>query len=188
MTTADPPDSPQLGCSKLGRELYRDRISYSLGEHPNAVVCLIGIILIIAALFSDIVNNSHSRASKYRVAGRSLLIFLCIVVVYYIVGFVICPNTYGLLSNPDDALFFLKLVTTSYSWDEKGRIMNSYLFQREICSTSSYFYNGQQFYDFFVSYSKSCTDPVIQVFIKHAKSNLGKIMGRQWDRIELPGE
>ncbi|QGN18401.1 protein PRM9 [Kluyveromyces marxianus] len=195
MTTPDSPlmkerseNPPQFSRSKLGKERYGGSVSYSIAQHPTAFRCLIGTILIIAISVCVIVYNSDSSTSGDAAVFCLFLILMCIVAIFIIMAIMCSPVTSEILKNPDDALFFLKLIATGHSWDEVGRIMNSYLFERGIWWTNSYFYDSEQCYNLFVSYSKDCADPAIEPFIDQAKSKLTESMAQRWDRIGLSDE
>ncbi|QGN18403.1 protein PRM8 [Kluyveromyces marxianus] len=189
MTIPDPPDYPlmkegsesylQLSRSKLGKELYGSNVSYSIAEHPTAFRYLIGTILTIVILICAILNHSE-------VLVCSILLFLSIVAMCLILIYMAYWSKCELLKNPDDLLFFLKLVAAGHSWEDIGRIMNSYLFQKGLWWTNCYFYDSKECYSFFVSYSKECTDPVIQIFIERTKRKLSERMAQRWEGIQLP--
>ncbi|BAP73662.1 hypothetical conserved protein [Kluyveromyces marxianus] len=193
MATPDSPDSPlikegsenypQLSRSKLGKELGRSRFSHAKAEHPRALKCFIFFfVLIIVCIGAFVLDVRNGR-------GDYLLIYILLSSVC-ITGCRICVDVIILtitIHETDDALFFLKLIAAGYSWEEVGRIMNSYLFQKGLWWTNSFFYDGQHCYNIFVRYSKRCTDPVIQVFIEQAKHKLAESVAQQWDRIGLSG-
>ena len=192
MATPDSPDSPfikegsenypQLSRSKLGKELGRSRFSHAKAEHPRAYACFtfffVLIIVCIGAFVLDVRNGRGDYLLIY-----ILLSSVCIAVCRICVDVIILTIT---IHETDDALFFLKLIAAGYSWDKVGRIMNSYLFERGIWWTNCYFYDSKQCYSFFVSYSKECTDPVIQIFIEQTKRKLSERMAQRWEGIQLP--
>lgn len=100
--------------------------------------------------------------------------------------FMILTPTQEILHNPDDGLFFLKLIATGYSWEEKGRVLSSYLFQRGLWWSNSCFYDGKQCYYLFVRYPQSCTDSNMQLFIEQTKNEVAENMAIKWDRIHIP--
>ena len=194
MTTPDSPlikeesdNPPQLGRSKLGKELGRSRFSHAKAEHPSAVTCSIGLIVLMIVFI-----RAASHEIGKGVQGSLLPVFYIFLILACFGAWLVCVVTIfdsisiDLISETDDALFFLKLIATGYSWEEVGRIMNSYFYQRRLWPTNSYFYDSKQCYNFFVSYSKECSDPVIEPFIEQAKRKLTEIMAQRWDRIELP--
>lgn len=102
--------------------------------------------------------------------------------------FMILTPTQEILHNPDDGLFFLKLIATGYSWEQIGRIMNSYLFQRGLWWSNSCIYDGQQCYVLFINYTKCCNDSNIQPFIEQTQAKVAENMSLKWDRIQFPNE
>lgn len=193
MTTPDSPlikegseNYPQLSRSKLGKELGRSRFSHSKAEHPWAVACSIGLIVLMIVFI-----RAASQKINKGVDGSLLPVF-------YIFLFLGCFGVWMVcvvaifepisILETDDALFFLKLIAAGYSWEDIGRIMNSYFFERGIWWTNSYFYHGQQCYNFYSTYSERCTDPTIKPFIEQARRKLAESMAQRWDRIELPDE
>ncbi|QGN14267.1 protein PRM8 [Kluyveromyces marxianus] len=189
LTKEGPDNTPQLSRSKLGKERYGgSSVSYSIAEHPTAFRFLIGTVLTIALLICAIVYYSVYSPSEN---GVGVCIFLLVFSIIIAIGFIIaifCKTvTSDILKTPDDALFFLKLIATGHSWDEVGRIMNSYLFERGIWWTNSYFYDSEQCYDLFVIYSKGCADPAIEPFIEQAKSKLAESLAQRWEGIGLSG-
>ena len=180
---------PQLSRSKLGKERYGgSSVSYSIAEHPTAFRFLIGTVLTIALLICAIVYYSVYSPSENGVGVCIFLLVFSIIAICLIMAIIFGkPVTSDILKTPDDALFFLKLIATGHSWDEVGRIMNSYLFERGIWWTNSCFYDSEQCYNFFVSYSKGCADPAIEPFIEQAKNKLTESMAVQWEEIQVPG-
>ncbi|QGN18397.1 protein PRM9 [Kluyveromyces marxianus] len=196
MATPDSPDSPltkgesdihpHLSRSKLGKDLGRSGFSHAKAEHPWLYACSIGsIVLIPVFIIATVQEVRNGDKESILPLFYVFLILACFGVLLSCVLAMLEPIS---ISETDDALFFLKLIAAGHSWDDIGRIMNSYFFERGLWWTNSYFYHGQQCYYFFSRYSKSCTDPAIQVFIEQAKSKLTESMTQQWDRIQLPDE
>lgn len=166
-------DNPRkLTCSKLGKDLGRGRISHAIAEHPWTAPCLIGLIVIITILSGAILYYTQYNPSDNRLVMYLILIIVCTPVLLRLLAFMFDPISIRLISETDDALFFLKLIIKGHSWEEIGEIMNSYLFERGIWPTDSYFYDGQQCYDLFDLYSQKCTDPAILAFIQQTKKKL----------------
>ena len=180
---------PQLSRAKLGKERYGgSSVSYSIAEHPTALRFLIGTVLTIALLICAIVYYSVYSPSENGVGVCIfLLVFSILIAICFIIAIFCKTVTSDILKTPDDALFFLKLIATGHSWDEVGRIMNSYLFERGIWWTNSYFYDSEECYKLFVSYSKGCADPAIEPFIEQAKNKLAESLAQRWEGIGLSG-
>ncbi|QEU58738.1 hypothetical protein KDRO_A07620 [Kluyveromyces lactis] len=178
----------QLSYSQLGRDLHRGRFSHSIAEHPTGALWLTGLILIIIILSGGIVYYSHSNVSEDGAIVCSVLICVCLLVMGAIMLFMVATPSQEILHNPDDGLFFLKLIATGYSWEQIGRIMNSYLFHRGLWWSNSCIYEGQQCYDLFISYTKCCTDSNMQRFIEQTQAKVAENMALKWDRIQIPNE
>ncbi|BAO38529.1 DUP super family [Kluyveromyces marxianus] len=179
---------PQLSRSKLGKDLGRGRFSHAKAEHPwayaSSIASIVIMILFIVAAVQEIRNGDEESILPL---FHLLLSVVCFIVGAICMGIMFDPIPTSRISEAQDALFFLKLIATGHSWDEVGRIMNSYLFERGIWWTNSCFYDSEQCYNFFVSYSKGCADPAIEPFIEQAKSKLAESMAVQWEEIQVPG-
>ncbi|BAO38531.1 hypothetical conserved protein [Kluyveromyces marxianus DMKU3-1042] len=194
MTTPDSPlikegseNYPQLSRSKLGKDLGRGRFSHPTAEHPWAYASSIASIVIMIVSIGAIVHDVRSERQSILPLFYLLLCVVCFLVGGVCMAIMFDPIPTSRISEAQDALFFLKLIATGHSMDEVGRFMNSYFYQRGIWWTDSYFYDGKQCYDFFVRYSKSCSDPVIEPFIEQAKSKLTESVALQWEAIQVPG-
>lgn len=182
-------DNPrQFAYSKLGKDLHRGRFSHIIAEHPVIVCSFIGIIVVLIILCTTLVHDVHYDERDNLWATYTLLIIACITFLVALTSLMFGPFSLMLISETGDVLFFLKLIITGHSWEEIGRIMNSYLFQRGIWSTNSYFYDGQQCYDLFVLYSQKFTDPVIQTFIEQAKNKVVESISTEWDKTQVPNK
>lgn len=120
---------PQLSRSKLGKDLGRSRFSHAKAEHPWAYACSIGSIVLILVSIGAIVQEVRNGEGEDRLPIYLILIAACSLVLFVFTVVISQPIS---IIETDDALFFLKLIAAGYSWDEVGRIMNSYLFERGI--------------------------------------------------------
>lgn len=188
LTEGESDNLSQLSYSQLGRDLHRGIFSHSIAEHPTGALWLRGLILIIIILSGGIVYYSHSNVSEDGAIVCSVLICVCLLVMGATMLFMILTPTQEILHNPDDGLFFLKLIATGYSWEQIGRIMNSYLFQRGLWWSNSCIYDGQQCYVLFINYTKCCNDSNIQPFIEQTQAKVAENMSIKWDRIQFPNE
>ena len=181
---------PQLSRSKLGKELGRSRFSHAKAEHPWALKCFIFffvlMIVFIAAFVHDFRNVKGDDDFPVTVRLYPIIFMLSSTVWPVAVSVMFVPIPTHVIYRPDDALFFLKLIAAGHSWEDIGRIMNSYFYQRRLWWTNSYFYDGQQCYKFFVRYSKECDDPTIKPFIEQTKRKLSERMAQRWEGIQLP--
>ncbi len=191
LTKGESKNHPQLSRSKLGKDLGRSIFAHAKAEHPWLHACMIGLLVLMIVFIGAFVHVFRNVKGDDLPRFLFLFTFLslaCLLALPSCLLLMVEPVPMKLIGETDDAFFFLKLIAAGHSLDEVGEIMNSYLFQRGIWWTNSYFYDGRMCYNFFVRYSKDCTDPAIQVFIEQAKSKLTESIAQQWDRIQLPDE